>query len=175
VKTVTELRVNELGQRTKTVRVVKLVKHQTQVKKAVLARRKIAKFGRCAGQPPGPEPGVTAFGDLVALEQPTEEKKVEKKEGSLNYTVSCRGCGAIGDHWTMACPYKDRLLDFDDLLAGGDGQSKEQPEGTEALASGKPGKYRPPGARDGSSSGSQVCNFFFFFPWTLFMFASDAG
>jgi translation initiation factor 3 subunit G len=165
VKTVTEFRVNEQGQRTKTVRVVKLAKQQTEVKKAVLARRKISKFGRCAGQPAGPESGVTSFGDLVSLEQPAEEKKVEKKESSLNYTVSCRGCGAIGDHWTMMCPYKDRLLDFDDLLAGGDGQAnKDQAEsGGEALASGKPGKYRPPGARDGAAAGSQVLFLLFLF------------
>ncbi len=159
VKTVTEYRINEQGQRVKTVRTVKLVKQQRQVKKSVLARRKVPKFGRCAGMAPGPESGVTSFGDLVSLEVPTEEKKVEKKESSLNYTVSCRSCGAIGDHWTMACPYKDRLLDFDDLLAGGDGQpsNKEGEEAAgEALSSGKPGKYRPPGARDGGSTGSQM-------------------
>ncbi len=157
VKTVTEFRVNEQGQRVKTVRVVKLVKQKTEVKKAVLARRNIVKFGRCAGQPVGrPEPGVTSFGDLVSLEQPTEEKKPEKKESALNYTVSCRSCGAIGDHWTMSCPYKDRLLDFDDLLAGGDGQKESEAPGGEALASGKPGKYRPPGARDGAAAGSAM-------------------
>lgn len=133
IKTVTEFKLNDEGQRVKTVRTIKIVQRENKVKNSVLARRKMAKFGRCAGLPAGPEAGVSSFGDMVYLEVPAEEKKVEKKEASLTYTVSCRSCGAMGDHWTMQCPYKDRLLDFDDILAGGDGQNKDE-DGVETLS-----------------------------------------
>lgn len=162
VKTVTEYRINDAGQKVKTVRQVRVSTRTTSVKRSVLARRRIPKFGRCAGLPRGPEGGVTCHGDRVYLEVPAEEKKpqeAKKDAAGANYTVSCRSCGAIGDHWTMQCPYKDRLLDFGDLLAGGDGKpsagDEEDATREEPLASGKPGKYKPPGAR-GEGSGSSM-------------------
>jgi len=151
MKIITEFKLNESGRRVKVVRVVKVVKQQTKVKKSVLERRKIAKFGACKGKAAGPEPGVTTIGDLVALEVPQEEKKPEKKEATKNYAVSCRNCGAIGDHWTVQCPYKDRILNVDNLL-GGEDSGKDKDGKGEGLSSGKPGKYRPPGAREGGGS-----------------------
>jgi translation initiation factor 3 subunit G len=156
VKTIVEHRINEQGQRIKTVRTVKMVKRETKVKKAVLRRRQIPKFGRCLGKPAGPESGVTSFSDLVSLEVPQEEKKVEKKESNLNYTVSCRSCGAVGDHWTMQCPYKDRLMDFDDILAGGDGQQKDEDKNENSLASGRADRYRAPGRARMEGGGSTM-------------------
>ena len=78
----------------------------------MLERRKLSKFGRCANNCSGPEPGVTSYGELVFFETPSSNEKSAKNDDKmpvLSSTVTCRKCGESG-HWTMQCPHSDQSL-----------------------------------------------------------------
>ena len=116
VRTVVDYYTDRNGKRVKRTRLIKRTVVSYRVNQAVEARKQWKKFGDCAGKPPGPEPGVTMWGDDVALDTIISKKE---DDAASNETVSlgvvCRTCGAIGDHWTPKCPYKDKLLpDTDD-------------------------------------------------------------
>jgi translation initiation factor 3 subunit G len=97
------------GRKIRTVQKVKRITREIKVPRRVIERRKLAKFGRCAGKPSGPEPGVTSFGEVVFLEAPADktklkEQKKKAQEDSGGTTIVCRKCGEPG-HWTMHCTY----------------------------------------------------------------------
>jgi len=67
IKTITEYKTNEQGQKVKVVKKVRVYKRVKKTNQAVEERRKWKKFGACIDAPPGPEKGVTSLGDEVVL------------------------------------------------------------------------------------------------------------
>jgi len=143
IKTIVEYKANEKGQKVKVVKKVRVFKANVKINLRVEERKKWKKFGDCSNLPSGPEPGVTALADEIFIEQ--KGKEDQKKDPSQPISVTCRKCG--GDHWTVKCPYKDKI----DIPLS----SKEVADKLNSMAG--TGKYRPPGAkgegRDGEAQG----------------------
>lgn len=117
IKTITELRTDEQGVKTKTVRKVQVTKKTTRVNRNVAARRKWAKFGDLINMPPGPDPGHTYFHhDTITLN--LRPKKREEQQDDVDdpfnklkpdsSIVVCRNCGETG-HWTLKCPRRGEI------------------------------------------------------------------
>ena len=102
---------NPKGQIVKTTRKIKKILIQKKIRKSVLARRNLKKFGTCTENPPGPEHGITHIGDIVHIEHPThsEKDKHTKENQEPKCMISCRKCGHSG-HWTRECPFDDEML-----------------------------------------------------------------
>lgn len=118
IKTITEFTVDENGKKIKTVRKVKETRIIKRVPKAVLARRKWAKFGDAYGKPPGPEDNVTINDiklmkldlkplDLADRHLEEDDSMSKALEGKTSIVV-CRFCGAEG-HFSLKCPNRDKL------------------------------------------------------------------
>jgi translation initiation factor 3 subunit G len=111
-------RFNEKNQIVRTTRTVKVTKTIRRVKRAVLERRKWAKFGDCEGLPPGPEDGVTYLANddiTLDLSGKTVQQRQEEFKAALNVekpaVIRCRNCGQTG-HWTRSC--KNEKVDIVD-------------------------------------------------------------
>jgi len=139
-KTIVEYATNDKGQKIQLVKKVKQYKTQVRINKRVEERKKTwKKFGECKNEPPGPEKGITSIGDAVFLESSNKSKQSDaKKPKDQLINIICRHCGKTGDHWTLKCPYKDKL-DLPRNL-GTDGRDPRD------TGSG-PDKYVPPGMR----------------------------
>jgi len=83
------------------------------VNKRVQERKTWRKFGDCAGLPPGAEKVITSIGDEVSFDQGKGSKSQPEQNGSTPFvaTIICRHCGKVGDHWTLKCPFKDKVFD----------------------------------------------------------------
>jgi len=166
IKTVTEIK-RENGRRVRIVKRFRIIKKPMKVNKHVLARRKWAKFGACAGAPPGPEPNVTYVSsnevvDLADLkpqrrEDATKEQESDplislKAQGSI---VTCHNCGQRG-HWTRLCPKPARALGaaFSDEQKSGPGGEKKGLGGGAGGPGGGTGKYVPVHLRGGEGRGA---------------------
>lgn len=110
---------NELGQTVLITRLIKRVKVKRMVPKRVIERRNILKFGKCAGQPPGPEDGVTMLGDLVTFEKPQTDNKESEQSSKISSVIRCRNCDEHG-HWTKDCKRPKTTLLIDDQYDGVD-------------------------------------------------------
>jgi translation initiation factor 3 subunit G len=142
---------NAEGQRILITRIVKRTKVQRKVPKRVIERRKILKFGRCAGQPPGPEEGVTQIGDLVHLETPKASDKKEEKKTNVKTVaaIKCRNCNEPG-HWTKDCPHPRSALEKTKEIA--DALSEQSETQSESEVEDTKGSYVPPHLRKNAKS-----------------------
>jgi len=151
-KTIVEYKTNDKGKKIKIIKRVKVYKTKVKIYKNVEERKKWRKFGEPANSPPGPEKGITSVGDEVFLDlvrgQKSNGDKAKKGSEASSIGIVCRNCGKTGDHWTLKCPYKDKL------------PAPGIQQGLEGLPSNFPGdkevKYVPPhlkpGARPNSGS-----------------------
>jgi len=150
--TIVELRTNELGERVKVTKRVKKVSKMVQVNKKVQERKSWKKFGECARAGPGPETGVTLLAEEVMLVWKNLEDPLGKteKEADVAPQVVCRICGMVGDHWTLKCPYKDKIPE--NLIRPGN--EKEGPGGPgDVKKPDGPGGYVPPHLRNNPGGG----------------------
>jgi translation initiation factor 3 subunit G len=147
-KTIVEYKTNDKKQKVKVIKRVKVYKTKVRTSKSVENRKKWKKFGECYGVPPGPEKGITTVGDEVFLELVKSQKSAEnklKKQDASSLGIVCRNCGKSGDHWTMKCPYKDKLP-----VPGASGVSlSDLPTATGEGS----GIYIPPSKRAGARAG----------------------
>ena len=131
-----------------------------KVTKAMLARKKWAKFGDAQRYKPGDESMTAVSIEEIFLERAraTPKSESEKSGDALAAMASsgntsllvCRICGKKGDHWTTKCPYKD--LAAMNTLGLGDAK----PPGENDPPSGKPGGYVPPSMRAGAGAGASM-------------------
>lgn len=135
--------INADKQKIRIVQKVKRTTRTTLVPKRVMERRKLAKFGKCENYLPGPEVGVTSYGETVRLKlaSESETEKPLDKEGSdtpNRSMIACRRCKQSG-HWTMKCPYTDETLKTLNMI--NDSEKKDISPDSEK------GKYVPPWKR----------------------------
>eukprot|EP01116_Phalansterium_solitarium_P010997 TRINITY_DN26603_c0_g1_i1.p1 TRINITY_DN26603_c0_g1~~TRINITY_DN26603_c0_g1_i1.p1 ORF type:complete len:302 (-),score=66.05 TRINITY_DN26603_c0_g1_i1:241-1146(-) len=155
LRTVIDYKLNDKGQKVKVTRKIKVSKTQIKISKKAEERRHWKKFGDCDGLPPGPERGITSIADEVQIEVTRREETEEqpKPEATTNLGIVCRNCK--GEHWTLKCPYKDKLFAASLMPAAegaaerGEALTSSSGGGAERLGGGE-GKYVPPGARGGS-------------------------
>ncbi|CAM4343466.1 unnamed protein product [Leuciscus chuanchicus] len=162
IKTATEYKIDEDGQKVKIIRTFKI--ETRKASKAVARRKNWKKFGNSEFDQPGPNVATTTVSDDVFMTfisskedlnaQDQDEDPMNKLKGQK--IVSCRICK--GDHWTTRCPYKDTLGPMQKELAEQLGLStgeKEKAAGTEPEPAqpvqSKTGKYVPPSLRDGGT------------------------
>lgn len=152
IKTITEFTVDENEKKIKIVRKVKETRIIKRVPKAVLARRKWAKFGDAYGKPPGPEDNVTIIdikihkldlkpGDLADRHLEEDDNISKQLEGKTSIVV-CRFCGAEG-HFSLKCPNRDKLT--------GKGVD-DGPSATTQSATGEVEKWVPIHRRNGGTA-----------------------
>lgn len=142
---------NAEGQKILITRIVKRTKVQRKVPKRVIERRNLIKFGRCAGQPAGPEEGVTQMGDLVHLEAPKASDQKEEKKPTFNTVsaIKCRNCNEFG-HWTKDCPHPRDALELTRKIS--ESISEQSESETESQQDETKGSYVPPHLRKSSRS-----------------------
>uniref|UniRef100_A0A673GHG0 Eukaryotic translation initiation factor 3 subunit G n=1 Tax=Sinocyclocheilus rhinocerous TaxID=307959 RepID=A0A673GHG0_9TELE len=158
IKTVTEYKIDEDGQKCKIVRTFKI--ETRKASKAVARRKNWKKFGNSEFDAPGPNVATTTVSDDVFMTfisskedlnaQDQDEDPMNKLKGQK--IVSCRICK--GDHWTTRCPYKDTLgpmqKELAEQLGLSTGEKEKAPEPAQPVQS-KTGKYVPPSLRDGGT------------------------
>eukprot|EP00274_Cyanoptyche_gloeocystis_P004555 CAMPEP_0196653162 /NCGR_PEP_ID=MMETSP1086-20130531/2766_1 /TAXON_ID=77921 /ORGANISM="Cyanoptyche gloeocystis , Strain SAG4.97" /LENGTH=304 /DNA_ID=CAMNT_0041984219 /DNA_START=87 /DNA_END=1001 /DNA_ORIENTATION=- len=164
VKTIIEYSYNADNQLVKTTTKIRRFKKTVKLNKRVEARKKWKKFGNAADAGKGAESGITSIGDEVFLETKDTKKKESRATGDdpmavlaekgKTSIVICRTCGQQGDHWTLRCPYKDKLGPAASAVGA------VRPTTTEAETrttpkprdeDGKGSKYVPPAARAGAT------------------------
>ena len=171
VKTITTYHTNDLGQKIKTVRTVKVTKRAIKMAKTVLARRKLAKFGTDKGKPDGfsgrgyTDSGITNLDaneqvlDMTPKARAAEENNESAQrafEKMNNGTFEAwrpknRGDGGVSaaKEWAEA----NGIASRDDLDLGGS-RGGAGAGSLEALAAGQGGKssYVPPSMRNADGS-----------------------
>uniref|UniRef100_A0A8C2DVM3 Eukaryotic translation initiation factor 3 subunit G n=1 Tax=Cyprinus carpio TaxID=7962 RepID=A0A8C2DVM3_CYPCA len=158
IKTVTEYKLDEDGQKCKIVRTFKI--ETRKASKAVARRKNWKKFGNSEFDAPGPNVATTTVSDDVFMTfisnkedlnaQDQDEDPMNKLKGQK--IVSCRICK--GDHWTTRCPYKDTLGPMQKELAEQLGLSTGEKEKSLSLpnqSKTRRDKYVPPSLRDGGT------------------------
>lgn len=85
-KTTTTVCINEKLQRVQTVRRTMMKTIKTNIKKSVLLRRNIKKFGACVNSPIGPERGITEFADTCLMEMVDENDQKWKVDKTMPNT-----------------------------------------------------------------------------------------
>ena len=112
---------NKQKQTIKTVQRIKKTLIQKKIPMRVITRRNLIKFGLCANNKQGPEPGITSTGDIVQLERPirsTDDDAMKNDDAATlaaKSMISCRSCGERG-HWTRQCPYGESLITNLDIV-----------------------------------------------------------
>mmetsp|Transcript_21796 Transcript_21796/g.36054 ORF Transcript_21796/g.36054 Transcript_21796/m.36054 type:complete len:298 (+) Transcript_21796:114-1007(+) len=169
IRVVVEYTLNEKDEVVKTTTKKRTVKKVVKINRNVEARKNWRKFGAAEGAGPGPEKGVTGLADEVLLEMPSKGKPKDSEPLSelvaagKSSVVNCRICGKQGDHWTLKCPYKDKMppVSGSGLQEGG----KKVPVGCEEPgkkpAGGSAGgsKYVPPSMREGAVRSEKTDSF----------------
>jgi len=125
VKTVTEYKFNEDGQKVKVIRTFKIEKRK--VAKTIATRKSSwKKFGASKNDKPGPDPATTIPSEEIYMQfvsakdgeggaaaaAAQDDDPMNKLKGQK--IVQCRVCK--GDHWTTKCPYKDKLAPIEEKL-----------------------------------------------------------
>lgn len=160
---------NERGQTVKRTQRIRTTVIRTVVNPRVAARKKWAKFGLSANDPPGPAPDTTSVGENIIFRPSANWKQDAAKEEQdpnaqamkdklRSSKVKCRICS--GEHFTARCPYKDTMAPAgdadvaagmgDDLGAGGASKAGEG-----GAAAGAKGSYVPPALRKGAAGGGE--------------------
>lgn len=155
IKTRYEYTTNDDGERIKVIKEIIIKEVTKRTHREVERRKHISKFGECAGKTSGPEPGITMIGDEVQLESTLAKKKDTADKDSTSMGIICRHCGAVGDHWTLKCPYKDRLQAAGKLGAGGN--LDDSPTMSSSSPS-RSDKYIPPSIRNKMEGGDSRGN-----------------
>jgi len=171
-KVVTEYKINDQGKKVKIIRYYKIEKRR--VPKKVATRKALKKFGQSIDDAPGPNPTTTIITEEIFMQflSSKEDDQLASMEGDgqeqdgmskLKSTgknlVQCRFCGM--DHWSLKCPYKDKLGDMklDTSVAGGSSGIDSKGDGLSSMEDRKGGaggmaggsKYVPPSMREGGS------------------------
>ena len=89
-------------------------------------------------------------GDEVSLESSLTAKKEATEKDTVSMGIICRHCGAVGDHWTLKCPYKDQLKKPDEDEA----ESSSAASSSSASAS-RSDRYVPPSLRNRQEGGDR--------------------
>jgi len=162
LKTVTEYRFDD-DQRVKIVTQYKIV--TKKVPKAVATRKKWAKFGQAAQDPPGPNTANTTMSEEIKIQfirsrsgelldiQRIDDDPITKLKGAT--THQCRYCKSP-EHWSTQCPYKDMFEEQQaneeraDAAAGGPADSRIKQQQAEDKMKG--GTYVPPSMRGGGGA-----------------------
>jgi translation initiation factor 3 subunit G len=153
VRTVTTYRRNPTtGAKEKVVRRYKRETRVIRISKAAEDRAVWKRFGRAVD---GNEGTTARSYDDITFEKPGAEAKdeLDKLLAANKSVVVCRKCGAVGDHYTLKCPYGDIRAD---LIPGGGGSgigigdTPSAMDGGDGGASGVGGKYVPPSKRAGA-------------------------
>lgn len=153
IKTITEFRTDDEGNKIKIVRKVKETKEVTRVHKAVVERRKWKKFGKAADAPPGPEPNVTYRShEFINLQlRPRKEREEadnlneeqRKKLAGKSSIVVCSYCKERG-HFSLKCPKRGNI-ETKAVKAEVDPRSTRRADGSAATSSSdSSGRYVPP-------------------------------
>lgn len=156
IKIVIEWRVNEMGQRIKTTKKIRVRKQLKKLKPEVIRRRGLSKFGDAKGQL-GSENFTMVSTEEIFLERPNmpgAKQEEAKPSGDLAAIGSaslmvCRICGKKGDHWTSKCPFKE--------LAAAKGLSigeklDDEPSALGGGGAGGKASYVPPSLRAGGAA-----------------------
>ncbi|KAJ1651719.1 translation initiation factor eIF3 subunit g [Dispira simplex] len=154
IKTIVEYKTNDEGKKVKVTRKIRMKLITEKVNKIVAERKKWPKFGREAGNKPGPDSATTALGDEVFLKLMSGYKEVEAEDSQAKMRSALKGKNIVcrickGDHFTTKCPYKDTLQPLQDLSGAAEGAAPPaEPEADEAAAGGAiKGAYVPPHLR----------------------------
>jgi len=148
-KRVIEFRRNDDGKLEKVTRHYKIQK--LRVPKAVAVRKNWKKYGAAANDPPGPQSATTVISEDIFMQflslkdnKSSKEADLTSKIGGMDKgQVKCRYCKM--DHWSLKCPYKDKLGELnlvDSQEASASSAAAERPAG---------GKYVPPSLRAGGN------------------------
>lgn len=167
--TIIEYRYNDNGQKVKTTRRVRYITQREVVNPLVAERKRWAKFGASARDPPGPSADTTSVGENIIFRPSINwrrEAKDESKDPNAqamkdklkDKKVKCRICS--GEHFTARCPYKDTMAPMAEAagitdVAAGMGDDLATPGAATAASlagaagPGKKGSYVPPALRGG--------------------------
>jgi translation initiation factor 3 subunit G len=156
---------NEKGQTVKTIRTVRVERRIIRVKKSVLERRKWAKFGDAAGDPPGPQSSTTTLGEDVKLilrfpGTGSEPEKKDQKEMPVQLIIKCRLCGEQG-HMTLKCPKRATLQPSAKYRASHPPSPAPSTHSTlstpsTSSTSSRPNRYVPPHLRNKGRAGARM-------------------
>ena len=151
VRTVTQYRRNPVsGAKEKVVRKYKRETRVIRISKAVEDRAQWRRFGKALD---GNEGTTARSYDDIHFELPGAEAKdeLDKLLDTSKAVIVCRKCGAVGQHYTLKCPFKDIR---NDLIPGGSGSGIGLDAGDGADGSAAGGKYVPPSKRAGADAGA---------------------
>jgi len=151
-KIVTEYKKNENGKKVKIIRYYKIEKRR--VPQSIARRKSWKKFGMSSRDPPGPNPATTIISEDIFMQfvgtrdedmssgLETEDDAIKKLQNTGKGMVQCRHCGM--DHWSLKCPYKDKLGTLNKETA-------PPAEAAQTDEKGKQAKYVPPNMREGGN------------------------
>jgi len=111
-------KLNDIGQKVKTTRRIRMTVVRETVNPTVAARREWSKFGKEHGRATGPNSETTTVGENILFRPSvtwrSDAKDVSKqheeetlKDKLRDKKVNCRICK--GEHFTARCPYKDSM------------------------------------------------------------------
>jgi len=148
-KRVIEWRRNDDGKLEKVTRYIKIEK--LRVPKAVAVRKSWKKYGAAANDGPGPQSATTVIGEEIFMQflslKDDKRKDVDisnsKMSGMDKGQVKCRYCKM--DHWSLKCPYKDKLGELNMLM------DNQEASSSKAASERPAGKYVPPSLRAGGN------------------------
>jgi len=172
--TVIEYHLGDNGEKIKTTRRIRLIKHREVVNPRVAERKSWAKFGDSAKDGAGPAADTTSVGENIIFKPSTNWRKDAKDEANdpnamamkdklKDKKVKCRICS--GEHFTTRCPYKDTMAPVGEAGATGDVAAGAGDEAVSSAAAasqgaagaGKKGSYVPPALRgDRASAGERM-------------------
>lgn len=158
--------INDLGQKVKVTRRIRLVKHTATVNPRVAERKSWAKFGLSANDPTGPVKDTTTVAENIiflpsrnwrrdAKDEKNDPSAMAMKDQLRDKQVKCRICEQ--GHFTARCPFKDTMAPLGDGttpaadIAAGMGDELG-PGGAGAAGLGKKGSYVPPALRQGGGA-----------------------
>ncbi|OLY79395.1 Eukaryotic translation initiation factor 3 subunit G [Smittium mucronatum] len=165
IKTVVEYRINEDGKKVKITKRIRTQVVKERVLRSVAERKKWAKFGQEAGNPPGPNISTTNVGEQVFLklsqwgtgskaEEEEDDPLNPKNDPSKSKTITCRLCK--GRHFTSKCPYKSTLESLEDISLSAkspdDAAASPKVSSASSVGGSKNSNYVPPHLRNGNKS-----------------------
>ncbi|KAL8382789.1 hypothetical protein RB595_006524 [Gaeumannomyces hyphopodioides] len=170
-KTIISWRYNDMNQKVKTTRRVRLTTHREVVSPRVADRKTWGKFGLSAKDTAGPAHDTTSVGENIIFRPSAnwrKEAKDDSKDPNANAMkdklkdkkVKCRICN--GEHFTARCPYKDTMAPVGEAAPGGPGAGADLGPGDDmgggagGAGAGKKGSYVPPALRNGGKEGEKM-------------------